>query len=84
MRKEYTDEEFIFNLRERKLNSEKIKRSENLMLLMYNLLHAKHAPPSILDGVMYRMKKRYGEDTTFEQAVEWLDRDIIQAENEGN
>lgn len=87
IRKVYTDKSFIDEIKRRREKfhngqGERIKHSEYLMLWMNTLLTSH---PYILNGgVMYRMKKRYGEDTTFEQAVEWLDRDIRQAEAEGN
>ncbi|MBN6075794.1 hypothetical protein HYE60_11170 [Aggregatibacter actinomycetemcomitans] len=81
MRKEYTDPDIYKRNLDRHMKREEIKRSEYLMMWMYQLLTAE-TKFGTREAVLYRVKKRFTGDVTFDKAVEMMDKLITKAEKE--
>ncbi|OOF53948.1 hypothetical protein [Rodentibacter trehalosifermentans] len=81
MRKEYVDPDIYKKNLERHMNHEELKRSEYLMLWMYQLLTAE-TKFGTREVVLYRVQKRFTGNVTFDEAVKTLERMIIEAKKE--
>ncbi|WP_233115616.1 hypothetical protein [Aggregatibacter actinomycetemcomitans] len=81
MRKEYTDPDIYKRNLDRHMKREEIKRSEYLMMWMYQLLTAE-TKFGTREAVLYRVQKRFTGDVNFDKAVEMMDKLITKAEKE--
>lgn len=81
MRKEYTDPDIYKRNLDRHMKREEIKRSEYLMMWIYQLLTAE-TKFGTREAVLYRVQKRFTGDVTFDKAVEMMDKLITKAEKE--
>lgn len=81
MRKEYTDPDIYKRNLDCHMKREEIKRSEYLMMWMYQLLTAE-TKFGTREAVLYRVQKRFTGHVTFDKAVEMMDKLITKAEKE--